>query len=350
MKALGNMILIVFMTLMLLVSSFFVFGVTTEKGESINRRQVLQKDYHTISTGLDAASLYLKTALRYAVYQALYEANLEKKVWYNNGKANITEDFENKTRSKLDSVLVRYTRDPYTFLDGTYLVFLPEYKSSVKIENNALRVSATTDQRLSIEKSRPKENIILEKTVPLSDVFSYKPIALAAEFLNGLNGTDFINSTATSYFNTTWKTKGAGKIVGCENKNMELENIDVFNDIHNTSFANFTESENKIGSELSDKISNLSPFNISGIKLTLQPNSIITVASSCVVDRQDLCNQSNPYYTYTKICNFSYRYAINTTVSIEDMEAIYPIKPEKESITFVPQRLVFDHILDGEYK
>ncbi len=349
MRGSANVLLVIFLTLSFVVTALFTSSLTIQGGEAVNRHATIQMDYHTVSTALDAATIYLKTALRYAVYQALYEADLEEKIWYNNGKASFLDGFQNKIKFLVDGVLVKYTRDPYTFLEANYLVVLPEYNSTVALENNTLKVSAEPNNRLKIEVTRPKQDIILEKTVKLEESFDYKPLFAANKFLEGVNGTDFINSTVGTYFNNTWKTHGEERLDGCENKNKDIENIEIFNKQNNKKFNTTADAEKLIVAELDQKINNITSGDLE-VAFKLTSNTTITITANCAVNKEDLCDQQNPRYTYTKTCDFAYNYKIDTDVIIEDQQS-YPIKPvDSKAITFSPQKITFQYKIEGEHK
>ncbi len=345
MKGSATSIFIIILTITIVVTVLYSFGITTESGEGIERSLTIQKDSHTVSTALEAASLYLETGLRYSVYQALYEVGLEDKVWYNNGRLDIKHDFLKRLEPSINSVLIHYTRDPFTFLDGNYVVVLPQYSVAVSIENNTLTTEALSDGKLHIEKTRPEENIFLEKTVKMSELFDYSLLSDAQRFLEGTNGTDIINQTAADYFNKTWKTSGELQFSGCENKG-EIEGISVFNGVNGRSFTNFTQAEQNISAELALAISNINLTKHPTVKLN--PNTIILIEANCPATKKDMCDKTEPSYEYSKVCSFNYNYQINTSIVLENSQ-VYPVKTNN-GIEFVNHLLAFTHIVSSQHK
>ncbi len=345
MKGSATSIFIIILTITIVVTVLYSFGITTESGEGIERGLTIQKDSHTVSTALEAASLYLETGLRYSVYQALYEVGLGDKVWYNNGRLDIKDDFLKRLEPSVNAVLIHYTRDPFTFLDGNYVVFLSQYSVEVSIENNTLKAEALSNGKLQIEKTRPEENIFLQKTVKMSERFDYMLFSDAQRFLDGANGTDIINQTSSDYFNKTWKTSGEGKLSGCENKG-EIESISVFNSVNGRSFTNFTQAEQNISAELAALVSNINLTKHPTIKLN--PKIIVSIEADCSATKDDMCDKSPPKYEYTKPCRFNYNYQINTSIVLENSQT-YPVKTNN-GIEFVNHLLKFTHMVSSEHK
>ena len=338
MKASGSTLFMIVLTLMVVVTTVFSIVSTTYAGESQTRSVVLQKDYHTVSTALDGATIYLKTALRYAVYQALYEINLGANKWYE-GNPN-EESFKEKLKVLIDKTLAKYTTDTYTFLEANYLVFLPKYNSTVELMNGVQKVNATSTDRLKIDVSRPRENIILEKSVSLTEGFDY-PVLDALKLVVA-DGKDAINTSAYEYFNKTWKTQAEAKLVGCDKKGQEISNVEVFNSRHNTTFNDTEDAAKYISAELDGVVSKI-VGNQTNLTVQITPNSTVSVVTNCDVKRDDFCGQ-NFTYTYTKSCDFEYNYQINTGIVVEDRAKFYPVKlADSKDIVFVNQQLTFQH-------
>ncbi|MBI4163818.1 MAG: hypothetical protein HY512_03070 [Candidatus Aenigmarchaeota archaeon] len=345
MKGSATSIFIMILAATIIFTTIYAFGITNESGEGIQRGQTIQKDYHTISTALDVASVYLETGLRYSIYQALYEVGLQNKTWYNNGKIDVKQDFLKRLKPSTDAVLIKYTRDPFMFLDNNYLVTLPQYSVEVNVENNTLTADASSSGRLQVEKTRPEENIFLEKTVKMSESFDYKLLSDAQKFLDGVNDADIINQTVSDYFNKTWKTSGELQLSGCQNKG-QIESISVFNDANGKGFSNFTQAEQSISAEVASTVSMINLTKYPTVKLS--PSTTVLVNFDCPATKNDLCDKPEPSYKYTKTCNFTYSYQINTSVVLENNQT-YPVKTDS-TIQFVNHLLEFTHIISSQYK
>ncbi len=145
----------------------------------------LKQDVYSMSNALDAAKVYLHTALRYSVYQGIYDSfrngcrkNSDLKYWYDSSNADVKPPSENEMlddlRMEILENLNKYAENNYNFMD--YSVYLPAY-TIVYIERDAPVFSAFSEQddvpRISKTIKERGESITLKADSSLAEKIDF---------------------------------------------------------------------------------------------------------------------------------------------------------------------------------
>ena len=132
-KATGTVLLLISM----LMGLFFIFfDFTPFWGEGGAYHVVLHTHLYGSGNALDAAELYLETALDYSVYQAVYDAL----GGIDSGDLPDNEDIKESIRTRIEDNLEKYTREGYIFTND-YTVWFPTYTVTLEEEPGKLRIA-----------------------------------------------------------------------------------------------------------------------------------------------------------------------------------------------------------------
>jgi len=117
----------------------FVFvDFTPFWSEGDTYRVILHTHMFGMSNSLDAAGLYLDTALDYSVYQAAYDTlkNFDSEA--------SDDDMREALRKSIEDNYAKYTKSSYSFTQD-YNVILPEYKISLDDDSGKMQVTTSSD-------------------------------------------------------------------------------------------------------------------------------------------------------------------------------------------------------------
>ena len=204
----GSAMLVVFMILAIVVAIVVGFGLRINLfggGEGVVHKTSLQSNIYVMGHALDAAGLYMDTALDYSVYQACYD-NLQRA-----GQSHITEEtgkdgygylldmdseeFHDELREEIETFMNRYTTSSYTFMSD-YKVVLPTPQIAVSHSGDAFSASALTTDKLTITKvAESSETITLRSSLDSSGTYTVPCYSL---YLKGTELNPDIVSTVDS--------------------------------------------------------------------------------------------------------------------------------------------------------
>jgi len=343
MKGQAEVILAFLLTIVMAWIMLTSLNVIWDSGFTINRKINIQQDLYAMENALDGAKLYMETALQYSTYQALFDYGKEEKSDDNTGK--LSAAVSEKTGQNLN----RYTTDSYTFLSQNYKVALPKYEVVAVFNNNTLNIVSTSSNNFVINRVNINEKATLEKNARLEFNFVYPPL----QYIDILS-SDGLNKIITDFINKTWNVTAAKTLEGCENRNKEAEDIEVFNEMSKQSFKDWAEADkhflNSIESEIMGLQSTLSKNNIT-VNLKLQ-NQTGHIDHLCKFTKDDKCDQAQKTYSYAKTCTFGYSQTSNIKIQINDGGKQYPVKVSEdgsEKILFKPLSFISTNNLNVKY-
>jgi len=336
--------ILAFVLLIILIGVVFLsLDITTQNGLTINRKIDLQQDFYVMSNALESAKLYLDIAIKYSTYQAIFDYGKEEKTDSNAG------NFEAVLSDRIKQNLNRYTQDKYSFLTPDYKVTLPKYDNiNLLIENNAIKASAASRTNLIIQKEVASEKSRLEKSGNLEFIFDYPSI----KYINILAEHN-LRDKLINYINTGWKLSGNKMLTGCENKNREIEDLEVFNHISSSIYASWPDASKSFSVSIQSEILSIRPDSTENLDLNLSVSNVTaTIDHICKTKKDDKCDQTEKTFLYVKNCDFKYNFAGNVSLSITDKNKQYPVKvmeEETEKILFTNMTFISTNSLSLDY-
>ncbi len=158
--------------IMILMVLWTVMTIPYIKTEEVEKDIEVRSEIHTMGNALDAAKLYMETALAYSTYQACYD-NLRNGGMDSSAKAYKgyplwdapagKEGFDQALQRSILSNLELYRKSSYKFM-SEYFVNIPTYEVTVLTEPGRTSVGAWNSSNFWIEKTQESgERIRLEK-------------------------------------------------------------------------------------------------------------------------------------------------------------------------------------------
>ncbi|MBL7206258.1 MAG: hypothetical protein ISS36_01525 [Candidatus Aenigmarchaeota archaeon] len=139
----------------MIICGLLVLALMSLKFSSVKRITedvTLEEDKYTMVYAMNAANLYAKTSLNYAVYQACYDT-------LRNSEVGSEEQFESALGNAVKNNLNTYLSD-YRFLEA-YVVKFPSQDMKIKIEPD--KIELNLDGNLVMEKTRVVEKVMKEE-------------------------------------------------------------------------------------------------------------------------------------------------------------------------------------------
>ena len=346
MKGFTSAILAILLTMVLLYAIAISLDFSFQSGFTINRKVDLQQDLYAMGNALDAAKLYMETALKFSIYQALYDYGKEGK------QDSTTAKLTNDIREKIKANLNKYASSQYTFLSQNYKVSIPEYESvEVNGDYPDLQIIAVPNGNAIINRADPEEKVRLEKIMKMETYFNY-PIIRIIDALS----PEKIKENAILQMSKNWKTSAEKTIVGCENRYLEATPLEIFNSAHGTNFQSIGDAQDQVKASVESGIVDITNLEANpGIKVsqnfTAQKTSITLECKPVQVDNK--CdNQEKTFYKKIQ-CDFQYVYSGIINFFMQDSEVQYPVKiqeEDKEKIQFKQPDFYTGNTVLIEYK
>lgn len=312
MKGLAS-VLTVILTIIFLLSIALTINFAFSSGFTIKQKVSLQQDLYTMNNALDAAKLYLDTALKFSTYQAAFDYGQQK-----NQDAN-PQSMAAGISKKISENLNKYTKDDYKFLSDKYKVKLPQYAEkalTVQAEKTKLKITAKPEANLRIDRESQEEKAYLAKGGNLELVFEYPILESAEKF-----SPESLNKIVQEAIAKKWKLEGEKKIENCDQQKTP-ENIDVFNSANSGNFKNFEEAEAALASSVESEL----------LLLKTQETGINVETKSSAINRQPSCTVSKD--KCAKSCKFSYNYQGTASITLTDKTKAYPVKTAEGKTLF----------------
>ncbi len=327
MKGDAGIVFTVILTIIILLTIILPINFSLTTGASINQKIEIQKNLYAINNALEAAKLYLETSLKYSAYQAFYDYGKEKKEY--SGPQNIEAELPKRIADNMD----RYTREKYTAISEDYRIDLPTYIDTITVK-------VLADKKIKVTAS-PKSNMIIDKVLSMQKIHLEKNAALEVEIAYPLlENLDKITAVKVKEevkrIMSSWKTQYSKTLNDCVNKNTQITDLEVFSEANNINAKTWQEAR----TQFSDSVNNqLKEETKPPIKIEAENSAAEIKHPPCAQTVNDNCDKSNPTFSKTLSCEFTYSYSATIKAEIQDDKTKYPVKTES-GISFESQKFI----------
>ncbi len=337
MKGFGSSILAFIFLIAIAVTAFYTYGLAVGVNEGVVKKISIEKDVYLLGNAAEYGKLYLDAALKYSVYQALYDYGLEQKAaafWepveiesgapYSGSMFSYINlysesQFFSTLSRKIKENMDKYTENKITYFNTDYKVNLPKYEISME---SPISIKAKPDSKAEIRKQTVTEDIIIRKSAELSFTPTYSLFEEATTFVSSRKAENSVNNILSSF-----------DLVGKKNSECQVEPIEVFNVVHNSSFPSFVEAGEKISSMVFSEMSGIVSDANSTSTWSVLPSGNVTITTECI----DSCVEPK-----STSCTFEYVHDFEFIFSIEGNESFPVVSGDIAKKTrFEPQKLEF---------
>ncbi len=321
------------------IAAVYTYGLAVGVNDNVVKKPIaIEKDIYLLGNSLEYSKLFLDTALKYSTYQALYdplESTLPTK-----------EEFQTILSEKINQNLNKYTEKNIVFFDKSHEVDLPKYdKTEVVLENQTFKIKSR-GEKIKVSQDAPTEKISLGKDSSVGFELKYALFDEAQNFVKQKT----LESELTSLINT-FPATGEMKLSGCENREKETEDFDVFNSVYGSEYASLADAESGVLAKLTEEASKLiskQSTNTTKWEFFVLGKPTKSIIANCQTKKDDMC-ENNQSYSYTKTCGFEYSYQINSSIQLTDLTNKYPVESGTlldKKVSLENLRLNFIEVLD----